>query len=441
MFEPSTAAKKETYQRLLRLSPAQKRDSGSKRIGAITTGLAKNSEVVVFNATNAVPEDADIITRIGLPEGTQAEDLDIAEPEQSEFSVAYCTEYDIYEQTYKYDFATKKVEKTPNGPRRIHQMPSPDNSEDPKSRPKFRALRFLNAQNIIALCNKPNKAGAELRIFHLYPTGPATLILQKTLSSHIRQAVSMDVCALDHDKNSNHQVAVAVAAQDITIEVFTTNFQYATDTFSPFKNYITLRDLHPQQMTKICFSQFHSPTRAPDPEPATTGPNGEPIPEKRTDPDLHPGPQYIRLASISYGNTVSVDTFPLSPLEPENKHSRYVLSHPSDEVFQRYALIAVISLMVLVTAFLAQSFLGGFSGANVGPFSLLPRDAREFLDKPAAAAYGKTIKASVSSVVDETLPSNMPGKARLRELLSNHHSSADASSKALVVRSDGDNSL
>lgn len=42
-------AKAETYQQLLRLSPA-KSDSGvSRRIGGIATGLSKNSEIVVFN--------------------------------------------------------------------------------------------------------------------------------------------------------------------------------------------------------------------------------------------------------------------------------------------------------------------------------------------------------------------------------------------------------
>ncbi|KAK1066862.1 hypothetical protein LTR74_006912 [Friedmanniomyces endolithicus] len=435
LFKRSTAPKSETYQRGLRLSPAQKRESGSKRIGAVATGMAKDSEIVVFDATSATPQDADIITRIDLPEGDEAADMDIAEPDTSEFSLAYCTDYDIYEQTYKYDFTAKEAEKTPKGPRRVHQMPYPDAANaNPKSRSKFRCIRFLNSQNLVTLSNKPNKSGAELRIFHLYPTGPATLLLTKSLPSRIKSAASMDVCALDADKSGNQQVAIAVAGSDISIEIYVTNYQHATDTFSPFRSYVTLRDVHKHQMTKLCFSPFHSPSRAPDPEPASTGPNGEPIPPKEPQPAMHPGPQYIRLASVSYGNTVVVDTLPLSPLEPQNKHSRYVLSHPSDERFTTVAYIAVITMIVLVTAFLLQSFLTGFSESESGPFSLLPQNFRHFLDKPANAARG--VQYELASKVESAVPSNLPVvKARLRDLLATHGGSE---SKALVVRDGGD---
>lgn len=439
LFKPSRAAKKETYQRVLRLSPAQKRDSGSKRIGAVATGMAKSNEVVVFSATSATPDDTDVITRIELPGGAEAADLDIANTGPSEFSIAYCTDNDIYEQTIRYDFANKKAEKTPNGPRRVHQMPFPDAFENPKSRPKNRCLRFLNSQNIITLANKPNKGGAELQIIHLYPTGPASLQLTKSLPKRIRQAVSMDVCALDIDKSGNQQLAIAVAGQDISIEVYTTNYQRKTATFSPFKHYITLRDVHQHQMTKLCFSPFHSPIRAPDPEPPATGPNGEPVQQRQAaEPPSHPQPQYIRLASVTYGNTVVVDTFPLSPLEPADKHSRYVLSHPSDEQWVTYTYIALISAIVLIAAFLIQSFVTGFAdGSTIGPFSFLPKNVRTFLDQPAAAArgVGQQARYTVSSAVEESFPTNMPGKARLREMLSEHD---PASGKALVVRDAGD---
>ncbi|KAK5716263.1 hypothetical protein LTR17_016527 [Elasticomyces elasticus] len=437
LFKRSTAAKSETYQRGLRLSPAQKRDSGSKRIGAVATGMAKDSEIVVFNATSATPQDSDIIARIDLPEGDEAADLDLIEPERSEFSLTYCTDYDIYEQTYKYDFGSKKVEKMPKGPRRVHQMPYPESAApNPKGRSKFRAVRFLNSQNLVALSNKPNKGGAELRIFHLYPTGPATLLLTKSLPSRIKSAVSMDVCALDADKTGNQQIAIAVAGQDISIEIYVTNYQRSTDTFSPFRSYLSLRDVHGHQMTKLCFSPFHSPARAPDPEPAATGPNGEPIPPKIPETSLHPGPQHIRLASVSYGNTVVVDTLPLSPLEPQKKDSRYVLSHPSDEKFTTIAYVAVITMIVLVTAFLLQSFLTGFSESGSGPFSLLPANVRDFLDKPAAAARGAHY--TLASKVESAVPSDMPVvKARLRDLLATH---GGAESKALVVRDPGDSS-
>lgn len=446
-FRASSAAKKETYQRILRLSPAQKRESGSKRIGAIATGMAKESELVVFDATLAAPDAPDIITRISLPEKDEAADLDIAEIIPSEFSIVYCTDNDIYEQTLKYDFGAKKVEKTPAGPRRIHEMPSPDVPESIKTRPKFRSVRFLNGQNIITLVNKPNKSGAELRLYHMYPTGPAFMSLQKSLPKRMTQAVSMDVCALDVDKNGTQQIVVAVAGQDISIEVYTTNYQRNSGTFSPFKHYLTLREVHQHQMTKICFSPFHSPPRAPDVPSNTTEP-GKQSSNQVSDSSAHPGPQYIRLASVTYGNTVVVDTFPLSPLDPKAKDSRYVLSHPSDEAWTQYTYILVISMVVLVTAFLLQSFVTGFANAGGGPYSLLPQRLREHLDTPiyVVNGYSRLERAgrSATSAVDEALPTQVPGAGRLRDFLATHLSSygdASAQRKALIVSEGGETGL
>lgn len=364
---------------------------------------------MVFNATVGLPDAGDIITKIDLPEKSEAADLDIAQPDDNGFSLAYCDEHDIYEQTFKYDFEKKTVEKQPHGPRRIHQMPFPDTFQDPKSRSKFRCLRFLNPQNVLALVNKANKKGAELRLFHLYPSGPALEMRQKALPSRMKQATSLDVCALDADQNGNQQFVVAVAGQDISIEVYVTNFQAATETFSPFTSYITLRDVHPQQMTKVVWAPFLSPPRAPNPaELPSTGPNGEPIAKPNT-AQMHPGPQYIRLASVSFGNTVVIDTFPLTPLEPRNKDSRYVLSHPGDEAFWRWAYIIVISFVVLVSAFLFQSFTGGFS-TDVGPFSLLPEKVRDFLDAPAAAAYNRDRYKKVP--IEEAAPASTADNLR-----------------------------
>jgi len=423
LFRPTTA-KNETYQRILRLSPSQRRESGSKRIGAVATSLAKQSQVVVFNATSSIPGTDDILTSIDLPERAEANDVDITEPEEATFSVAYCTDYHLYEQTLKYDFSTKKTEKTPKGPRRV--VATPDSSEI-KARSKFRCLRFLNSENVVALLNLPNKSGAELRVFHLYPTGPAMLMQTKKLPSRIKQASSMDVCALDADSNGNQQFAIAVAGQDISIEVYTTNYQNATDTFSHFASFMTMRDVHPQQMTKLCFSPFHSPARAPDPKPDK---DGQPIASNIP----HLGPQYIRLASTSYAHTVVVDTFPLSPLEPTNKHSRYVLSNPSDERWMKVAYVFIIAIVVLVSAFLLQAFRTGFADDKaVGAFGFLPANVRKFLDEPAAAAYGKKrveIVDSATSVMSQAAPTAF---GRLQARLSRHSISTSPSASTAAA--------
>jgi hypothetical protein len=432
LFTPTPSAKSETYQRLLRLSPALKRPNGGKRIGAIATGLAKQSELVMFNATTSKPGPEDIITRIVPDGGVEVADLDIAASGVNEFSVAYCTDYDLHEQTYQYDFTTKKAQKTPKGPRRIHQMPAPDISESPASRPKFRGLRFLDPQNVVALLNKPNRKGAELRVYHLYPTGPATMILQMSLPSHIKQAVSLDVCTLDADKRGNRQVVVAVAGQDISIVVYTLNYTRMTDTFSRFRKFQSFKNVHPQQMTKLCLSPFHSPPRAPNPDE-------QPSSEDKPDPPVptHPGPQYIRLASVSYGNTVIVDTFPLSPLDPKDKDSRYVLSSPSDERFKQAAYIYFAFAIPLLLAYLVHWFMYPDHSAITTVLNRLPVQVRGYLPngKPGASAVqslSNEVHSTAASIVASDIPTAVPGQQTLQNLLS----IPGGGKNALVVRHD-----
>ncbi|KAI7491264.1 hypothetical protein KC351_g70 [Hortaea werneckii] len=385
LFKPSSATKKETYQRLLRLSPAKKRDSGSKRLGAIATGMAEENEVIVFNATNATPDQEDIVTRIQLPPGTEANDLDIIEPRASEFSMAYCIDSDIYEQSYEYDFSTKKVEKTPNGPRRVYQSTILSPAEKSAARSKFRCVRFLNSENVVAIVNRPFKQGCEVRVSHLQS-----------------------------------------AWTDVSIEIYTTNYMQKTGTFTPFKKYLTLRDVHEHQMTKICFSPFHPPQRASEGEKSEAQGSGS------------PGPQYIRLASVTYGNTVVVDTFPVQPLEPKKKNSRYVLSHPGDEKLYTAAYIFLISAIVLIAAYLIQGFFKGFTQKNAAESSSSPSQR---IQNPRSKQAGgvpeskkqSTIKTSES--LESGIPGNMPGQSKLQQLLSQH----DPSSKqALVVREEAD---
>jgi hypothetical protein len=430
-FKPSSSAKEQTYQRLLRLSPARRQDSGNKRIGAIATGLAKEPQIIVFNATAVPPEESDIIAKIDLPAQSEAADMDIIFTEDSEYSLAYCDDYSIHEQTYQIDFASKKIEKRPRGPRRVHQMPMPDTLSDIKSRSKFRCLRFLNDFTVLALANKPNKKGAELRLYHLYPTGPAMEVWQKTLPSHIKQAASMDVCLLDANESGDQQVVIAVAGQDISVEIYTTNYSGSTETFSSLKSYLTMRNVHEQGMTQICFEPFVSPPRAPDVDASAES--------KKPSALLHPGPQYIRLASVSYANTVVVETFPLQPLEPQNKKSRYVLSHPADESFKFWSYVVIIGTVVLVTAMLLQGVLSGKTGSSAELLSLLPPEIRNFLRQPLTPSAVQptvvhTIEVKHATPTDE--PAVIQSTSDLRDMLAEHHTSPEAAETIAVVVSN-----
>jgi len=429
LFRPATGPKPEIYQRLLRLSPAKRSETGSRRIGAIASGLAKQSELVVFDATMTPPSNREIITRIDLP--AEAADLDIAESMPSTFSLAWCTDYDVYEQTIEYNFATKKSEFTPRGPRRVHSIPNTDNSGKKITRAKYRSLRFLTDHHILVLSNLPNKSGAEMFIMHLYPTGPAAVLFHKVLPSHIKQGMGMDVCRLDGDRDGSRQFVVAIGGQDISIEVYTINYNRPTDTFTAFRSFTTLRDVHPLQMTALSLSQFHSPARAPPPPE-----NREKGKEQAasSDPSAHPGPQYIRMASTSMGNTVVVDTFALSPLEPGKRESRYVLSHPKDERFTQRIYIVLISFIVLMSAVVLQAFI--YPESNTGLSGFLPPGAREYLAMPANAAQGMgmSVSSAASSAADAVPTIETP--ERIKDII--HMLTppkGKPNTKALVLRS------
>jgi prolactin regulatory element-binding protein len=86
-------AKKEGYQRLVRLSPPQRTAASApaRRIGAIASSLAGDeNEIVVFSATSNKPRDPqDILQRIRLGKGEEANDLDIFDKGDGQFELAY----------------------------------------------------------------------------------------------------------------------------------------------------------------------------------------------------------------------------------------------------------------------------------------------------------------------------------------------------------------
>ena len=429
LFTPATGPKPETYQRLLRLSPARRSEHGSRRIGAAATGLAKQSEIVIFDATRTPPSSAELITRISVP--AEAVDLDIAETLQSQFSVTWCTDYDVFEQTIEYNFQTRKAEFTPRGPRRIHSVSNIDNTGRTITRSKYRSIRFLTGHHVLVLSNLPNKKGTELFIMHLYPTGPAAVLFHKILPSRMKQGIGLDVCALDADQHGSRQFVVAVGGQDISIEVFTINYNRPTDTFTPFKSFTTLRDVHPLQMTALTLSSFHPPTRPASSE--TT----------KSEPAVAIGPQLIRLASTSMGNTVVVDTFELSQLDSKKRDSRWVLSHPSTEKWTQGLYIALISFIVLMMAMVLQSFIYPDSAPTM--ISFLPPGARQSLAKPASAASGAGHQ--VSSAASDAISSaahSVPSLAmpkRLKDLMFLHSpGSGKPHNRAVVLRSAGSDS-
>lgn len=226
LFTPPKAesAKKEVYQRLLRLSPPPRTTSSTpnKRIGAIATGLAgSENEIVIFSATSNRPDAQDIIRRIPLKE-KEANDLDILDEGEGRFQVAYAQDYEVYTQDCNFDFAQRK-NKTEKERRKVYSIPQPDVGEK-KLRSKVRGLRWISPKHLLLVVNRPSRTGAELLVLHMYEEGPGSIVMRHKLPKHVSAATDFDVALLEADASGAYQVAVAVGSADNSLSVFTLDY-------------------------------------------------------------------------------------------------------------------------------------------------------------------------------------------------------------------------
>jgi hypothetical protein len=243
LFTPPKAenARKEIYQRVLRLSPPQRiaSSTSNKRIGAIASGLAGDeNEIVIFSATSTRPQAQDIIKRIKLPAGQEANDLDIWDHGEGQFQLAYCLDGEVYLQDVDYDFAQTKS-RTETERRKVYTVPHPDASER-KARPKIRSVRWLSPKHLLLLANKPNRTGVELLLLHMYEEGPGSIVSRKTLPSHVKAATDFDVALLNADSEGAYQIVCAVGGQDSSLSVYTIDYHgTAQDSLSQLYKYDT----------------------------------------------------------------------------------------------------------------------------------------------------------------------------------------------------------
>ncbi|KAF2500192.1 hypothetical protein BU16DRAFT_501834 [Lophium mytilinum] len=417
----SVAAKKDGYQRLLRLSRPKRSANGSKRIGAIASSLAgQENEVVVFNATTSSPRaPGDIIQRISPHHGEEANDLDILEPEDGEFKLVYCTDYSVYTADISYDFSKKKSQEKLEPPRSKYSVPFPDVFEK-KGRNKIRCVRWLSPSHILLLSNSPNRTGAELQILRLYGDTMGSITYRKTLPRHIKQATDLDVCALDADDHGAYQIVIGVAGADCSTSIFTIDYKgIAKNSLSGFSHYNTVRDVHPFQITKVVFSPFFSPW---------TAPNAEKIKQL--------GPQYLRLASTSLGNTIVVDTMTLQPASKKSR-SRFILGAPGSRA-NKLASYFLALIVLLVSIMLAQPLVdpdGRWTQA------LVPESIRNVVSSfnPIEVPMDDARAAAHSAIPEAVREPIARTSHRLRDLLHPHHSEKhknDGNTKALIVRAD-----
>lgn len=328
LFAPSTATKKETYQRILRLS--ERNEISGTRLGAVATGLAPEGEIVLFNAGLASPGKDDICGRIQLGKGVEAADVDIVYHKDEDYRVAYCTDHEVYLSTVRSRRGDKSLES--------HRLYSNISSRES---PKFRSLRFLTPDLLLLIQNRPERTGAELILLEI-SLAPliSTVLLSKYLHKSIKSATALSITSLSpSDPEQTIQHAIAIAGADMSITILTLDHR-STPPFSrlQFRTHSLLKNVHPLQITSLAFSTFRPPKSTPTDTP----------------------PQYLKLASTSFANTVIVHTLPLTPYPPlsfKAPKRRYVLVSPGrSESAQLTFSIIISALVIALGAFLLQAF-------------------------------------------------------------------------------------
>ncbi|KAH8702605.1 hypothetical protein BGW36DRAFT_373208 [Talaromyces proteolyticus] len=344
--------KVDTYQRLLRLSPY--RSITSPRIGAIATGLAPVGEIVLFNVT-ASPQSSDVIGRIRLDAGEEAEDVDIIDLNDGKYLVAYTNGTDVY----TFQISSQRSDASPEV-KSVFTI-----SKSPK-RSKLRALRFLSTNALVLLENAPNRTGSELKLLSL-PSSKDTvgkIVRQRKLRGSVKIGLGLDVVNLDATTNGDQQHIIAIAGSDQSIVIFTVDYNPKSKKYGKLDKYATLSEVHPFSMTKICFSFFQPPSH--------------PVTSKTL-------PQYVKIASVSLGNTVVVHTLPLAPFPLNTLTPRYVLKVPGrPEFWETVFSCSVALLVVAISCFLLQAFteIRGGTPAYIGATDWLPTRLREKIARP-----------------------------------------------------------
>ncbi|KAE8450191.1 hypothetical protein EG329_006972 [Mollisiaceae sp. DMI_Dod_QoI] len=298
---------KDAYQRITRLS---KPFANQPQLGAVATGLAKTSEIVLFDTSATAPP----VSRGAVETSKEAVDVDFIQTGDGKYILGYCDEHDIY---------IKEISQNPDkeDPECIYITPATRGVEKPTT-PKFRAMRFLTKEFLIMLTNIHSNGGVVLQIFRIPPSGKGQCRLAQSLRlpDRIKKATGIAICNLTPPTKPSEpqgytQFVIAVAGHDISLSLFKVDFQVAggISMVTSIKSFRTFKNVHPLQITALAFSNFTPPTH---PITASTP------------------PQYLKLASVGISNTVVVHTFPLFPVPLSMKRGqsttpRYVVALPS----------------------------------------------------------------------------------------------------------------
>ncbi|KAI0448117.1 hypothetical protein F4803DRAFT_9337 [Xylaria telfairii] len=246
---------KDTYQRILRLSPAHDGLTTSPRLGAAATGLSKQPQIALFDvpSTNSPRWK----TRGRLEPSVEAMDLDVIQTGPDTYQLAYCDDHDVF---------TVEVSKAEvSEPRCVYTI-EPDQGESVKA--SFKSLRYLTPSFLITVVNNPQSRGVALHGLRLPKNEDenARLAIRAKLPSSVSKATSLAVrnlspVASPSDKQGEAQFVIAVAGNDSSISLYTLEHKSAFDSdvladLAPFQ---VLKSVHPSSITNLAISTFAPP--------------------------------------------------------------------------------------------------------------------------------------------------------------------------------------
>lgn len=348
----------ETYQRLLRISPAY---PDRPQLGVVATGFAKQPQIAIFDipAGGAAPKPRGV-----LEIEKEATDLDLIQTGDDQWQLVYCDDFEVH---------TVNISKTGTSkPACVFTMP-----QDEVPRPTFRSIRYLTPTFVLTATNIPKAGGVALQGLRLPKPeqgseAKARVAVSAKLTKSVTRATGMAVRNLSPPaspsaKQGDTQFVIAVSGQDSSVTLYTLEHQVMGNVELVANLYpiTTLKGVHAGPISGLAFSHFVPPKSA-------------------TMRVLH-----LKLASIgSMGNSCVVHALPLKRFIDKSSATarragpprvpRYVVALKSHGPSPT-ALIAVLTVVVLIMAFAAQSFLEvkGFSPSIIGARRVVPAGWRE----------------------------------------------------------------
>jgi len=353
----------DTYQRLLRVAPSY---SGTHQVGAVATGLAKSSEIAIFDVSTTAGVAPKIRGKLELLK--EAMDLDIIQVDEGKWQLAYCDDFVLN---------ILDIGKTSSEPTNI--FTTPIDVATGRERPSFRCIRYLNPHFLIAASNMHKGSGVVLQGFRLPVSaeqgGKAKLAVSARLPKTVTRATCLAVSNLSPTSSSSAkqgdtQFVIAVAAQDSSITLYTLEHVSHSNIELIIKLHpiTTLKGDHPSPISGLAFSYI------PPPQPPKTA--------SVSSTPTAPRQNSLKLASVgSMGQTVVVHTIPLRRLSTASKipgapprPPRYVVAlksrgpNPASIIIFSAIIIAVLGALLQGTLEVA-----GLIQPSIGARHLVPK--------------------------------------------------------------------